>query len=246
MNKQHLIEFDFIPAEFEVLEKSDDVLKLKVKWQHADLINSNGRVYPRPVLEREIKRIQDDLKIGKIFSCAYHPKGEAEVPDVAAIWREAKMEDDGSCTGTIEFVGTNAGKDAEAIYRAGGKLGISSRGYGTTTQKVRDGKSFAEVNDDFILKSPGDIVLSPSVLDAGVREMVEKNGNNFEFTKEELELKNVTLQQLKRTHPEILEQHKKEIDRFFFFTVFSFRGKDNDGSCLFISVGEFPGTKQSI
>ncbi|MFX1532797.1 MAG: hypothetical protein ACFFDI_01035 [Promethearchaeota archaeon] len=213
MNKKHLFEFDNVPAEFEVLEESDGVLKLGVKWQHADIINGNNRLYRRPTLEREILRIQKDLKIGKIFACAYHPKsGSAEVPDVAAIWREAKIERDGSCTGVIEFVGTQAGKDAMAIYKSGGKLGISSRGYGTTSQKVENGKAYQEVNDDFILKSPGDIVLSPSVPDAGVKEMIEQMGDNFEFTEEELKNRKITLKDLKEQHPEILEQHRKEIE----------------------------------
>lgn len=185
MNKEHLIETQLV--ECEILEKESEErggLTVKLKWQHGGKINNNNRRYRKEILEREIARIQEDLKQGRVFGCAYHPKsGDAEVPDVAMIWREAKMLEDGTCIGKADILPTHYGKDAITIIRAGGAIGISSRGYGTTSRKTEKGKIFSDVNDDFFLKTPGDIVLSPSVEGAGIKKLeklIENQANNFD------------------------------------------------------------------
>lgn len=216
-----LVECEVIGEEVIDEKTQESVLKVSVKWQQADLINTNKRVYPRSILEREINRIQPDLKAGKVFGAAYHPdKGGAEVPDVAMIWRSAKIEKDGSCTGKIDILPTRHGKDAQTIIKAGGSIGISSRGYGTTTQKTDiiggERQSFSQVNDDFFLKTPGDIVLSPSVADAGVREMLESHFNenaDSEISNNGSVMSKITLKQLKEDAPEVLKEHEAEVKK---------------------------------
>lgn len=185
MKKEHLIESQLLDAE--ILEESKSgVLKVKVKFQHAGIVNNNNRRYGKEIMQREINKIQDAIKEGKVYGAAYHPKsGEAEVPDVAMIWKEAKMEKDGSCVGVADILPTLYGSNAITILKAGGKLGLSSRGYGTTTRRTEDGKTFQDVNDDFQLKTPGDIVLSPSVADAQIQKIVESQANNFDNEEKE-------------------------------------------------------------
>lgn len=219
----NLVECEILGEEILDEKKQESVLKVKVKFQHAGILNKNNRRYRQEILAREIERIQPDLKAGKVFGAAYHPKsGEAEVPDVAMIWRSAKIEKDGSCVGKVDILPTHFGKDAQIIIKAGGSIGISSRGFGTTTRKTEGGKTFSDVNDDFFLKTPGDIVLSPSVEDAGLTEQMESHFNkNVDSTalkeSDEMKLEDLTLKALKKDAPEVYAEIeagiKKEADK---------------------------------
>lgn len=220
----NLVECEILGEEIIDERTKDSVLKVKVKFQHAGILNKNNRRYRSELLAREIERIQPDLKAGKVFGAAYHPKsGEAEVPDVAMIWRSAKIEKDGSCVGKVDILPTHYGKDAQTIIKAGGSIGISSRGYGTTTRKTEGGKTFSDVNDDFFLKTPGDIVLSPSVEDAGLTEQIESHFNKNVDSKvlsesEEMKLEDLTLKALKKDAPEVYAEieagiKKKEAEK---------------------------------
>ena len=181
MLKKKLLEFS--APRCEILEELVDehtrerVMRVAVKWQQAEVINGNGRRYPRHVLQREIERLMPMAEQGAVYGASYHPKQDAEVDDVSHIWESARMEEDGSCVGVLKVLPTERGRNAQAIIKYGGHIGLSSRGYGTMTRKSEtvDGKeiSFDEINDDFQLKSFGDFVLTPSVPDAGVRRMLE-------------------------------------------------------------------------
>lgn len=199
MNKSRLSEFD-IPK-FQILdeivlnEKKPDetVLRVRVKWQHADRINNNNRRYKKELLQREIDRIQSDIKQGAVYSCGYHPDNptaQENIVDVAGLWRSAEMKPDGNCEGIVDVLPTSQGKNVQALIKAGGKVGLSSRAYGTLTRTTEtiNGKrvSFDDVNDDFFLKSPGDFVLSPSVPDAKVLSQMSE-----EIERVEEELKEV-------------------------------------------------------
>lgn len=178
---KNLYEFELVKAnilEDKVDEKTGErVMKAEVKWQHADIVNGNNRSYPKHVLKREIERLGEDIRKGKILGCHFHPKGDAEINDVSHIWEDIKMEEDGSCTGVIKILPTSSGKNAMTILRNGGFVGLSSRGNGTTKSVTKNGKTYEEVGDDYVLKSPGDMVLSPSVQDATVVRVLENKAN---------------------------------------------------------------------
>ncbi len=172
--------------EVKILSESIDevthepVMRVQVKWQQADRINGNGRRYPRAILRREIEKLTPLVKQGRVMGASFHPKDEAEVNDVSHIWESIELRSDGACIGVVKVLPTSRGKDAQVIIRAGGHIGMSSRGHGTVTPReeedVATGKrvKFDEVNEDFVLKSPGDFVLSPSVSDAGIIGMFEE------------------------------------------------------------------------
>jgi len=173
-----------------------------VIWQRADTINSNGRLYPRAVLEKEINRINNKIASGEtVYGQSFHPEdGYGRADQLTHEWKKVWMEPDGICKGVISFLDTDKGKDIKAILRGGRKLGISSRGMGSVIEKEIDGKKIKEIQDDFKLLSPGDWVVAPSVQGAGnIREslvlMEEKMNENNEdkepenaelFTEEEL------------------------------------------------------------
>lgn len=175
---------EFGSPKFEVIEekktkKGDNYLRARAIWQRADFINTNKRLYPRNVLEKEIKRLETDIKAGQVLGMSHHPPDAlGETKDVSHVWESISIDKDGTCRGTLAVIPTEDGRNIIEMIKAGVKIPLSSRGVGTLTRKEKkvDGKviEYNEVNDDFKIISPGDFVMSPSVEGAGLTEIMEQ------------------------------------------------------------------------
>jgi len=193
------------------------VMRVEVKWQHAGIINGNKRRYSKEILLREMNRLGPLMDKGSVYGASYHPQNDAEIDDVSHLWESARMEEDGSCVGVVKVLPTERGRNAQAIIKYGGHIGMSSRGFGTTTRKeeVVDGKKIQvdEINDDFQLKSPGDFVLTPSVPDAGVRRMMESRLKDDEDSNDDKgdTMLFKTLDELRTAQPELLKPLDEEL-----------------------------------
>lgn len=125
--------------------------------QKADTLNQNGRVYPKVILEREVRNYQKFIKENRALGECDHPDSSVvELKKVSHIIREAYMED-GVCYGVVELLDTPMGKILQSLVESGVTLGISSRGVGSTK---RDG-DIQVVQDDFQLIC-WDFVAEPS------------------------------------------------------------------------------------
>lgn len=177
---------ELIESDFEILEdkrtSSGDVMRAAVVWQRADVVNSNKRLYPRSVLESALQKIQPQIAAKSVFGAAYHPQGaDCRVTDVSHMFESARIESDGTATGVIRILPTKVGQDVMTILRCGGKIGLSSRGTGTTTRKSDMNRGeYDEVSSDFVLRSPADFCLSPSVGEAGIKKFLESAYNRSE------------------------------------------------------------------
>ena len=146
--------------------------------QKADALNGNGRVYPRNVLEKEMKNYQKLVKERRALGELDHPddsvinlKNASHI--VTDVWW-----DGGNVMGKVRVLDTPSGQVLKSLVEAGVKLGISSRGLGSTKEK--NGKTY--VNDDFQLIC-FDFVSEPSTPGAYMMsEGVKKNLNEV-FTK---------------------------------------------------------------
>ena len=120
---------------------------MKGVLQKADTLNQNGRIYPRPILEREVRNYQKFIKENRALGECDHPESSVvELKNASHIVREAYMEGD-VCMGTVELLDTPSGKILQSLVESGVTLGISSRGVGSTR---RDG-DYDVVQDDFQL-----------------------------------------------------------------------------------------------
>ena len=174
---------EFGSPKFSVIEeKKDDkggkYLRASAIWQRANTINSNRRLYPRRILEREIKRLEKDVKAGQVLGMSHHPPdAHGQVRDVSHVWESISIDKDGVCRGTLTVIPTDEGRNIQELIKAGVKIPLSSRGVGSLTKKEKKvGNEFVEydeVNDDFKIISPGDFVMSPSVEGAGLTEIIE-------------------------------------------------------------------------
>jgi hypothetical protein len=150
---------DFSPKMVkEAREKNGGRLVLKGILQKADTLNQNGRIYPRVILEREVRNYQKFIRERRSLGEADHPDSSVvELKNVSHLVTEARMDDDGVVRGSIEILDTPAGKIIQNLIEAGVTLGISSRGVGST----RSEGDRQIVQDDFQLIC-WDIVSEPS------------------------------------------------------------------------------------
>ena len=130
----------------ESMEKHGKVM-LSGIIQRANTLNQNGRVYPRPILEREIMNYQKMIRENRALGECDHPDSSVvELKNVSHIVREAYIQGD-DVYGKIEILDTPSGKIIQSLIESGVTLGISSRGVGST---VAQGGNQV-VQDDFQL-----------------------------------------------------------------------------------------------
>ena len=127
--------------------------------QKADTLNQNGRIYPRAVLEREVRNYQKFIIENRAVGELDHPDSSVvNLKNVSHVVREAFMDNSGAVMGTIEVLGkTPSGAILQGLVESGIKLGISSRGVGSTRKQGE----YYVVQDDFQLIC-WDMVSEPS------------------------------------------------------------------------------------
>lgn len=115
--------------------------------QKADTLNQNGRIYPTKLLEREIRNYQKFIVENRALGELDHPDSSVvNLKNVSHIIREAYMQS-GVVYGTAEILDTPSGKILQSLVESGVKLGISSRGVGSTKKQGE----YHVVQDDFQL-----------------------------------------------------------------------------------------------
>jgi hypothetical protein len=115
--------------------------------QKSDTVNQNGRVYPEKLLEREVRNYQKFIVENRSLGELDHPDSSVvNLKNVSHLIREAYMEK-GVVYGTAEILDTPSGKILQSLVESGVKLGISSRGVGSTRKQGE----YHIVQDDFQL-----------------------------------------------------------------------------------------------
>jgi len=115
--------------------------------QKADTLNQNGRIYPLNVLEREVRNYQKFIIENRALGELDHPDSSVvNLKNVSHLVREAYIEA-GTVVGVIEILNTPSGQILQSLVESGVKLGISSRGVGSTRKQG----DYYVVQDDFQL-----------------------------------------------------------------------------------------------
>ena len=151
MSAQRLItewvNFEYNPQIIKEQRESGQPLIMKGILQKAETLNQNGRVYPRAILEREIRNYQKFIKENRALGELDHPDSSVvELKNASHNIKEAYMEGN-IVYGTVEILNTPSGKILQSLVESGVTLGISSRGVGST----RPQGDMQIVQDDFQL-----------------------------------------------------------------------------------------------
>ena len=129
--------------------------------QRADAENGNGRIYPLDILEREVENYKKMVRDSRALGELDHPDSPiVELKNASHLVTYIEMRGR-DVLGKIKVLDTPAGRVAKDLLKGGVKLGISSRGLGSTKQI--NGKTM--VQEDFQLVC-FDLVSEPSTTGA--------------------------------------------------------------------------------
>ena len=128
--------------------------------QRAEVENQNGRIYPREILLREIKKYNEGpIKERRALGELDHPESSViNLQNVSHNVKEVKV-DGNDIFGVVEILSTPAGNILKELFRNGITVGISSRGMGSVKENMAE--NTVTVQEDFELLC-FDFVSTPS------------------------------------------------------------------------------------
>jgi hypothetical protein len=154
----------------ESIEKNNGVLVVEGVIQRAGAKNHNGRVYPKDILEAEVKKyIEGPIVERRAYGELDHSNESIiNLKNVCLNIQKLWWEND-DLMGKIEILTTPSGNIVKELFKCGGTVGISSRALGSVRQLD---ENTVEVQDDLELIC-WDIVSSPSTHGAFVTPINE-------------------------------------------------------------------------
>ena len=159
-------------VEYITEEKEDGKKNYKIKgvFMQADIKNRNGRVYPMEILQKEVKRYNKQyINEKRAFGELGHPDGPTVNLERASHMITGLYPDGKNFIGEAKILSTPMGNIVKNLMDEGAKLGVSSRGMGSLSQK--NGANY--VGKDFYLATAADIVADPSAPNAFVEGIME-------------------------------------------------------------------------
>ncbi len=145
--------------------------RFRGKFQEADAVNKNKRIYPYDILKENVERLMDSIKERKLLGELDHP-ADSIIHFANASHVITNLFWDGSTLmGEAEILNTASGLQLKALIDSGIPIGISSRGVGN-----------GKVNEDGILVIGEsyklitfDAVADPSTFEAFQEKVVSKD-----------------------------------------------------------------------
>jgi len=213
---------------FNILEeasvKNGGRMRIQGMFTVADEINENGRVYKELIWDRELGKLKPLMAENRVFSEADHPDdGKSRISNTVALLTDVEkklVEGRKMYEGEATILNTTKGRDLQEIIRAGGKVGFSSRGFGSVVKGNWQGRQADIVQEDFTLKT-FDFVIGQSTKDAEVSKFFEQvdviNVLNADDTPQDkstkggspvMEIK--TIEELRKAYPELCLQLEKD------------------------------------
>jgi hypothetical protein len=169
---------DLLTEDEKRLVRENKAVFLTGVMQRAEAQNGNGRVYPRTVLERELKNYTKIVQERRALGELDHPEDSVVNLKNASHMVTDVWWDGNDVMGKVQVLNTPSGQVLKSLVEAGVKLGISSRGLGS----VHESQGRTIVEDDFQLIC-FDFVSEPST--QGAFMMTEGKNVNLDavFTK---------------------------------------------------------------
>ena len=175
----------------------------------SEITNRNGRMYPKSVLDREVKNYNEKyIKTNRALGELGHPEGPTVNLDRVSHKITELKEDGNNFVGKAKLLDTPMGNIAKNLLGEGVKLGVSSRGMGTL--KRENGASV--VGEDFMLATAADIVSDPSAPDAFVEGIME--GKEWVWENGRLQEKDVAAIKQELDHATLINIQEKKISSF--------------------------------
>ena len=159
-------------VEYELIEEGDKPKQYFIEgiFMQSEKKNKNGRVYPLPVLEKEVNRyVKEYVEPKRAFGELGHPDGPTVNLDRASHMITSLTKEGKNFVGRAKVLDTPNGKIVKCLIDEGARLGVSSRGMGT----LKPDKKAQVVQNDYYLATAADIVADPSAPNAFVEGIME-------------------------------------------------------------------------
>ena len=202
---------DTISFRATVLEESSKIPGAKYvargEFARSDRATENKRLYPHSLWERELTRIGKQLNERKVYGELDHPMdGRTQLKRASHIVTDLHLE--GSVViGTAHIMDTDAGRNLKAILDAGGAVGVSSRGFGTTKPNL---KGEDVVQEDYKLMT-FDFVAEPAMSSA-YPEVQKEDKSEFR-PMEAAMAEELTFRDLREKNPTLHESFMQSAER---------------------------------
>ena len=160
-------------VEYELIEEEGKPKKYFIEgiFMQSEMKNKNGRIYPLPVLEKEVDRyVKEYVTPKRAFGELGHPDGPTVNLDRASHMITSLKKEGKNFVGRAKVLNTPNGQIVKSLIDEGARLGVSSRGMGTLKP---DSNKSQIVQKDFYLASAADIVADPSAPNAFVEGIME-------------------------------------------------------------------------
>lgn len=115
---------------------------LSGKLQEAEVQNGNGRIYPKRILEREMKNYMMLIKDNRALGELDHPDDSVINLKNASHMVTDAWWDGNNVMGKVKILNTPSGKILQQLVNDGVKLGISSRALGSVNES--NGKTMVQ------------------------------------------------------------------------------------------------------
>jgi len=164
---EQIVDVEYISEAKENGEKEHFV---KGIFLQAEQKNRNGRIYRKPILEKELERyIRENVNNNRAYGELGHPQGPSiNLDRVSHMITELKWSGN-DVYGKAKITETPMGNIVKGLLKSGANLGVSSRGMGSLVEK----NGIMEVQNDFHLATAADIVADPSAPNAFVEGIME-------------------------------------------------------------------------
>lgn len=147
------------------------LVKFRGKFQEADNVNKNKRSYPFKVLDENVKKLQNIIKVRGLVGELDHPQDsiihfEKASHVVTKLWWENK-----TLMGEGEILRTPHGQILKHLINDGVRIGISSRGVGNGSV---DENGILVIGESYKLIT-FDAVADPSTFEAFQEKVIKNN-----------------------------------------------------------------------
>ena len=194
-------QIDFESISNEVIEEQSGVSKIKKFYITgpmlvAEQLNGNKRIYPKPVIEREVEKYQQMISEKRsVGECEHPATSSISMERVSHLITELKMDGNIAIGKARILESMPLGKVLKNLMEEGVKVGVSSRGLGSLKNGV--------VQSDYSMVCI-DAVFQPSGPGCFMQTMVEGK----EWVLENGILVEKEVEQLKQDVDKIIVEHK--------------------------------------
>jgi hypothetical protein len=135
--------------------------RYRAKVGQVDRVNGNGRIYPREVVEAEVRRLKPLLAKGHLGGAVDHVDDRVRLRDEALLWRDLEVRADGAIVGEFELLDTARGRDLKRLIDGGRAVGFSTSGRGTTRYTDGEDRRRYAVTPERASADPPVVVMKP-------------------------------------------------------------------------------------